>query len=128
MSLNRPGELIASPKHRIDADDAEFVALAETPGANGVISKDKQISKIGRNAISTDCVVYLRNHSRSTAIELNIKIQGVRFTLAGAAGLQSSVHGIRTLIAGAKGVPDWLKLGLIFRVSSCCFTLALGKN
>lgn len=106
-------ELIASPKHRVDPDDAEFVALAQTLGASGVISKDKHISEMGGNPISMDCVAYLRDYSRSTAIELNIKIHGVRFALIGVAGLHASVRGIRALVAGIRGAPDWLKFSLV---------------
>jgi len=85
----------------------------KTLGASGVISKDKHISEMGGNPISMDCVAYLRDYLRSTAIELNIKIHDVRFALLGVAGLHAILRGIRALIAGIRSSPDWLKFSLV---------------
>lgn len=100
-------------KNGVDPDDADFVALAETIAASGVFSKDKHIGMMGGNQISIECVAHLRNYSRATAIELNIKVNGVMFAKVGTGAIRGIFAGIKALIDGISRAPDWVKLALI---------------
>lgn len=114
LKLAEPdGEKVRVLKNGIDPDDAEFIALAQTIAAHGVISNDKHIGLMGGNKISITCIAHLRDYSRSTAIELNIKVNGLMFGLASFAALQGLLMGIKALIDGISKAPDWLKIALI---------------
>lgn len=105
----------------VDPDDAPFVALADQIGAHGVISKDPHIAAMGGNKISVECVTSLRNYSRDTAIELNIKVNGVRFAMAGITVFRSAYSLIKTLLTGLKQSPDWLKILLLLSLLFVAF-------
>ena len=114
LKLAEPdSEKVRVLKNGIDPDDAEFIALAQTIAAHGVISNDKHIALMGGNQISITCIAHLRDYSRSTAIELNIKVNGLMFGLASFAALQALLRGIKALIDGISKAPDWLKIALI---------------
>lgn len=100
-------------KSGVDPDDAEFVALAQTIDAAGVISKDAHIGKMGGNHISVTCITHLRNYSRATAIELNIKVGGVTFAKVGYAAIAGMFAGGKALIEGVSKAPDWVKVALL---------------
>jgi predicted nucleic acid-binding protein len=106
-------ELVQALKNGVDPDDAVFVALAETIAASGVFSKDKDIGMMGANQISIECITHLRNYSRATAIELNIKVNGVLFANVGIAAIRGLFAGIKALIDGIGRAPDWVKLALL---------------
>jgi predicted nucleic acid-binding protein len=106
-------DTVQALRNGIDPDDAEFVALAQTINAAGVFSKDRHISQMGANQISVECITYLRNYSRATAIELNIKVGGVAFIKLGHAVSMTSIAGFKALIEGIGKAPDWVKLALI---------------
>lgn len=107
-------EKVRALKSGIDPDDAEFVALAQTIRASGVISKNAtHIEQMGGNLVSVACIVHLRNYSRATAIELNIKVGGVTFARLGYAAISGAVAGCKALIEGVGKAPDWVKLALI---------------
>ncbi len=100
-------------KNGVDPDDAEFVALAQTISAAGVVSKDKHIRQMGGNQISVECITYLRNYSRATAIELNIKVHGVLFANISIAAIRDLFQGSKALINGIGKAPDWVKFALL---------------
>lgn len=100
-------------KNGVDPDDASFVALAQTIAAAGVISKDRHIAMMGGNQISIECITHLRNYSRATAIELNIKVNGVQFAAIGFAAARGLFVGIKSLIDGISKAPSWVKVGLV---------------
>jgi len=100
-------------KNGVDPDDAEFIALAETLGASGVISKDKHIKQMGGAHISVTCVTHLRNYSRSTAIELQIMFGGVAFAKIGYVAIAGMFAGGKALVESVSKAPDWVKLALL---------------
>lgn len=100
-------------KNGADPDDAEFIALAETIAAAGVFSKDSDIAKMGGNQISIECITYLRNYSRATAIEVNIKVNGVILANVSIATIRGLLASIKALIDGVQRAPNWLKLALL---------------
>lgn len=100
-------------KDGVDPDDAEFVALAQTINAAGVISKDAHIAQMGGNHISVTCITHLRNYSRATAIELNIKVNGVNFAKFSYAMIAGMFAGGKALIEGVSKAPDWVKIALL---------------
>jgi predicted nucleic acid-binding protein len=106
-------EMVRVLKNGVDPDDAEFVALAQTIAAAGVISKDSHIGLMGGNQISVACITHLRNYSRDTAIEFNIKVNGVLIANVTVAAMRSLFAGIRALIDGIAKAPDWVKIALL---------------
>jgi predicted nucleic acid-binding protein len=114
ITLAIPDEnLVKALQSGVDPDDAQFVALQQTLGADGVLSKDAHITAMGGNRISLDCIFYLRDYSRTAAIEVNIKVAGANFTLAGLTAIRACVGGIQALSRGIKAAPDWLKFALL---------------
>ncbi len=106
-------EKVLALKNGVDPDDAEFVALAQTIDAAGVISKDAHIAKMGGNHISVTCITHLRNYSRATAIELHIKVGGVSFAKVSYAMVAGMFAGGKALIESVSKAPDWLKIALL---------------
>lgn len=100
-------------KNGVDPDDADFIALAQTIAAAGVVSKDKHIAMMGGNSISIECVTHLRNYSRDTAIELNIKVNGVLFSVIGIVAIRALFAGFSSLIDGINKAPDWVRFALL---------------
>jgi predicted nucleic acid-binding protein len=96
-----------------DPDDAEYIALEQTMGAAGVISKNHDIRLMGGNQVSVTCITHLRNYSRSTSIELNIKVNGVMFANLSIAAVQGLFVGAKALINGIGKAPDWVKFALL---------------
>lgn len=112
-------KVIQSYSGGVDPDDAVFIALAEVIGAVGIVSNDPHIAMMGGKKISVDCVLSLRDYSRATAIELNIKCMGLTLGLASVATIRGLIEGIKALIVGIGKAPDWLKLVLIVGVAFC---------
>lgn len=96
-----------------DPDDAEYIALEQTIGASGVISKNHDIRLMGGNQISITCITHLRNYSRSTSIELNIKVNGVMFANVSIATIRGLFEGSKALINAIAKAPDWFKFALL---------------
>lgn len=99
-------------KQGVDPDDADFIALAQTISAAGVLSEDKHIEMMGGNTISIECIAHLRNYSRAAAVEFNIKVNGFTFTLVGVAAVRALIQAGRALIRRIGAAPDWIKMGL----------------
>ena len=97
----------------VDPDDADFVALAQTISAAGVLSKDKHIAMMGGNQISVKTIASLRGYSRATAIELTVKVNGLVLTLVGMAAIRSLFLGFRALIESLNRAPEWVKVALV---------------
>jgi len=105
-------------RNGVDPDDAEFVALEQTIGASGVISKNSDIRLMGGNQISVECITYLRNYSRAAAIEMNIKVNGVMFAQLNYAAIAGMFAGGKALIEGVAKAPDWVKIALLVGVAA----------
>ena len=101
----------------VDPDDADFVALAELIGAVGVFTKDKHIGMMGGNTISIECIAHLRNYSRSTAVELNIKVNGVLFSIVGMRAINALIDGAKLLVERIGSAPAWIKALLLAGVA-----------
>lgn len=100
-----------------DPDDAEYIALEQTIGAFGVISKNHDIRQMGGNQISVTCITHLRNYSRATSIELNVKVNGMLFANISIATIRGLFEGGRALINGIGKAPDGVKLALLVGVA-----------
>lgn len=106
-------ELVRSLRSGADPDDAEFVALEKTLCADGVLSKDAHISMMGGNRVSLDCVFRLRDYSRTTAVELNIRVAGAHFAIVGFAGIRACISGLKAVASGVRNAPGWIKAALL---------------
>lgn len=105
----------------VDPDDADFIALAQTLMAAGVFSKDKHIGMMGGNTISIDCIAHLRDYSRASAVELNIKVNGIVLSIAGLAVLKSVLEGGKALARCVGAAPDWVKAALLVALAYAAF-------
>ncbi len=105
-------ELVASLQDSVDPDDAEYIALEKTIKADGVLSKDSHISMMGGNQVSLDFIFHLRNYSRTTAVEMNIKVGGARFAVGSLAVVRGGTAVVQSLLKNLKAAPDWVKLAL----------------
>lgn len=103
----------------VDPDDAAFIALAEVIGAIGVVSKDRDIAMMGGRQISLDFVFSLRDYSRATAIELNIKCMGMTLTLVSIGVIRAVFETVKALIVGIAKAPDWVKAVLLVGAIFC---------
>lgn len=111
--------VVQSYSDGVDPDDAVFIALAEVIGALGVVSKDRDIAMMGGKQISLDFVFSLRDYSRATAIELNIKCMGLTLTVASLAVIRGVFEAVKALIVGITKAPDWVKAALILGAVFC---------
>lgn len=100
-------------KNSVDPDDAEFVALAQTINAAGIFSKDQHIAAMGGNQISVECITHLRNYSRHTVIDVNIKVNGILLASIGVAAVIGLFNTMKALMKSVQKAPDWLKIALI---------------
>lgn len=118
LNIGYPDEkMVQALRHGVDPDDADFVALAQTIGAGGIFSKDKHIGLMGGNTISIECVAHLRDYSRSAAVELNIKVNGVVFSIIGMKAINALMKGGKQLIQSIGASPDWVKVLLFCGVA-----------
>lgn len=117
--LDPDPSVVQSYSDGVDPDDAVFIALAEVIGAVGVLSNDRHIAIMGGKRISVDCVLSMRDYSRATAVELNIKCAGVGLGLASIAVMKSLFDGIRAILLAISRAPDWLKLALVVGAAFC---------
>jgi predicted nucleic acid-binding protein len=106
-------ELTKVLRSGVDPNDAEFVALEETIGAAGILSKDPHIRMMGGNQISLECIFYLRNYSRNAAIEMTIKVAGTHLMIAGVNGIGVACRAARTLVQAYSRLPDWIKISIV---------------
>ncbi|TAL53820.1 PIN domain-containing protein [Pandoraea sp.] len=97
----------------VDPDDADFVALEKEIPAAGTITKDKHIRAMGGNQISINCIVHLRNYSRATVIELNIKVNGFWLAVLSMSAMRGLYLAVKALAGRIKGAPDWFKVALL---------------
>ncbi|WNB76409.1 PIN domain-containing protein [Methylomonas koyamae] len=114
IKISEPDSAIVNGlKSSVDPNDADFIALAQTISADGVLSKDKDIAQMGGNQITILFVTHLRNYSRATAIELNIKVNGMIFAYLSVTAFQGLFTGIQSLSSAARAAPTWVKFGLL---------------
>lgn len=97
----------------VDPDDAPFVALQRTIDAAGILSKDPHITAMGGHRVSLDCIFYLRDYSRSVAVEMSIKVAGTSLVIAGVASIDAACLAARSLAVAYSRLPDWIKLTLV---------------
>lgn len=111
--------VVQSYREGVDPDDAVFIALAEVINAVGILSRDKDIAMMGGRQISLDFVFSLRDYSRATAIELNIKCMGLTLGLVSFAVIRGILESAKALIVGITKAPDWVKVALILGAVFC---------
>ncbi len=111
--------VVQSYRDGVDPDDAVFLALAEVIGAIGIVSRDRDIAMMGGRQISLDFIFSLRDYSRATAVDLNIKCMGLTLGLMSFAAIRGVFEGAKALIAGITKAPDWVKAVLLVGVIFC---------
>jgi hypothetical protein len=67
---------------------------------------------MGAKVISPECIVHLRNYSRSAAIELNIRLKGIGAASVSVAAFQAMYGSISAIAKAIRSAPDWLKVAL----------------
>jgi predicted nucleic acid-binding protein len=117
--LDPKDDFIRPYKSGTDPDDAPFLALADMILASGVLSNDSHIKTMGGRKISVDFVMSLRDYSRETAIELNIKVHGLVLGLTTIAALNALFQAIKAIGNSIARAPDWVKLFLMLGIAFC---------
>lgn len=96
-----------------DPDDADYIALADTIGAKGILSHDKDIAAMGGTVFSMDVVGHLKDYSRAAAIEVNIRFNGIVLFSLGVGLLSSALEFLKEVPYQISRLPNWAKAGLI---------------
>lgn len=99
-----------------DPKDADYIALAETINAHGILSYDKDIPAMGGVVISMEVVGHLMNYSRAAAIEFNIKISGVFLMSISMELFKAAMDVLGCFAAQIQRLPRWAKAALIVLV------------
>ena len=92
-----------------DPKDADYLALADTLAANGILSRDKDIPAMVGIAISMDAVTLLRDYSRAAAVEFNIKVNGCFSLMVGIMTLKVALELLDKVAGQVARLPGWAK-------------------
>ncbi len=103
-----------------DPKDADYLALADTLAAKGILSRDKDISAMGGAVISMEAVTLLRDYSRAAAVEFNIKVNGCYSLMVGIVTLKIALELLDKAAGQVARIPGWAK-GLLL----CILFIAL---
>ena len=96
-----------------DPKDADYLALADTLSAKGILSRDKDISAMGGAVISMEAVTLLRDYSRAAAVEFNIKVNGCFSLMVGMVTLKIALVLLDKVAGKVARVPGWAKVLLL---------------
>lgn len=102
-----------SDSHEGDPKDVPYVALLELIDADAVLSRDKDISKLGGKRIEFEFVLSLQSYARAATYTFGIRVGGVLFTTLSIGLLVQIVKGFVLLISR---IPDWAKISLLLGV------------
>jgi predicted nucleic acid-binding protein len=94
----------------VDPKDVPYVMLEKALEADGILSRDKDISEMGGNALTMNFVLSARNYARATVVTVGIRVFG---TMVGAIGLQVLVEMLRGVGKGVGKLPNGLKLAIL---------------
>ena len=103
----------------IDPKDVPFVALAAEIRAAGVLSRDPHIERLGGQRIPIDCMLHLRDYSRSRAVELGLKVGGISISGITIGGAAIFVKGIAALGRAFANAPPLVKLLVLAGMAFC---------
>jgi len=92
-----------------DPKDADYLALADTLAAKGILSRDKDISAMGGAVISMEAVTLLRDYSRAAAVEFNIKVNGCYSLMVGIVTLKIALEVLDKAAGQVARIPGWAK-------------------
>lgn len=96
-----------------DPKDWPFLVLAEHIGAHAIVSKDRDISAMGGQAVTIDFCVILRDYSRHKTVEVAIQIGSVVLTSAAIGTIVLVVKVIQMVLAGIMRLPPLLQLIIV---------------
>ncbi|MGH9560518.1 MAG: type II toxin-antitoxin system VapC family toxin [Terracidiphilus sp.] len=102
--------LTAKYASRAHPADAPTVALAESVGADGVLSRDKHIKQMGGTPIQMEFVLELRNYSRQIVVSASIRVGSYFLTLGTLGAVAFAVQALRSACEWFARLPDAIKL------------------
>lgn len=104
-----------SDSHKGDPKDVPYVALLELIDADAVLSRDKDIDRLGSKRIEFEFVLSLQSYARAATYTFGIRVGGTMLATLSIGLLTQIVKGLGSLISQ---IPDWAKvillLGVIF--------------
>ncbi|MFN3714472.1 MAG: PIN domain-containing protein [Alcanivoracaceae bacterium] len=110
LTIKQPdAERVAKYRQGRDPKDADYLALAETISANGILSRDKDIAAMGGSVVSMEVVGLLRDYSRAAAVEFTIKINGCFTLIVGAAIVRAAFELLSGAVGKMRNLPGWIK-------------------
>ena len=96
-----------------DPNDRSFLILAEQIGAHAIVSKDRDISAMGGQAVTIDFCVILRNYARHKTVEVAIQIGSIVLTSAAIGTIVLAAKVIQMVLASIMRLPPLLQLVIV---------------
>lgn len=96
-----------------NADDMPYVALQSRISGVGILSRDKDIARLGGKPLALDFVLSVRSYARATSYAVGIRAAGTIVGWISVAALCEVVKGITAMVTK---LPDWAKVGLLIGV------------
>ena len=115
--INVPKEKLFKPRLEDDEKDIPFVVLKEMIGADGILSKDSDISRMDDDAVNIQCIATLQTYSRSSAIQLNIRVNGTMIAGVSIGALLIAFEGIKALISAVTNAPKAVQYTILGAVT-----------
>lgn len=111
--IDVPKEKLFKPRLEDDEKDIPFVVLKQMIKADGILSKDSDISRMDNDAVNIQCIASLQSYSRASAIQLSIKVNGTMIAFASLAALLITFEGIKALISGIINAPKGVQYTIL---------------
>lgn len=93
-----------------DEKDVPYVALQQSLQAAAILSRDKDIDRLGGKRIDIEFVLYVRSYARAASYAVGIRVGGTFTATLSIALLVQLVRGLGTLVTR---LPDWAKVVLL---------------
>ncbi len=93
-----------------DAKDVPYVALQETLCAAAILSRDKDIDRLGGNKVGLEFVLSVRSYARAATIVVGIRVGGAFVSTLSLGILMELAKGLGRLVVR---MPEWAKFALL---------------
>jgi predicted nucleic acid-binding protein len=105
-SLREPG----TPSSGCDPKDLPYVLLQQKLNADGILSKDAHIARMGGHPLTLDFVFSTRNYARSAVTTVTIRVMG---TVLGTVAIMALVDLLRSITRAFATLPNPIKALLL---------------
>jgi len=99
----------ATSEGAVDPKDVPYVALAECISADGILTSDKDIDRLGGNTLTLRFVISARSYARASSYHVTIQVGG---TVIGVLTLSAMYQLVTTIYSLASRLPGWARFAL----------------